>query len=224
MNHSPNSLRLFAELAAPDLETILSTAHERRCWRDQAIFSEGGPVSEVFLLQSGSIKLTQVATNGSQVILRFLSRGDIVGRVFGRDGGQFCAAWAVESSTLLQWDADVYESLLRQFPALHRSTMHAVEEQLVEMEQRFWGASAQSIESRLSSELLRLADKFESRGRKKERRIVLSHSELAQLTGTTASTISHLLREWQTQGILAIQRGAVAVHNLDALAKLAERD
>jgi CRP/FNR family transcriptional regulator, nitrogen oxide reductase regulator len=224
MNRSPNSLRLFAELAAADVETILSAAHAKRSWRDQVIFAEGDPVSEVFLLQSGSVKLTQVRASGSEVILRLLSRGDLVGRVFSRDGGQFCTAWTVESSILLLWDADVFEFFLRQFPALHRSTMRAVEEQLIEMEQRFWGASAQSIESRLSSELLRLAGKFEPSNRKSGRRIVLSHSELAQLTGTTPSTISHLLREWQTQGILAIQRGAVAVHNLEALAKLAEQD
>jgi CRP-like cAMP-binding protein len=101
--------------------------------------------------------------------------------------------------------------------------MNAIEEQLLEMEQKFWGA-AQCIESRLSSELLRSARKFELENRTKERRIVLSHLELAQLTGISTATISHLLREWQIQGILAIQRGAVAVRNLDALSRIAERD
>ena len=223
MRQAFNSLPLFSALDVDAIETIMSTAYEKRRWRDQAIFCEGEPVRQIFLLQSGSVKLTQTRANGNQVILRLLSRGDIVGRVFGRDGRQCCTAWAVESSALLLWDADVFESLLREFPAFHRSTMNAVEEQLLEMEQKFWGA-AQCIESRLSSELLRSARKFELENRKKERRIVLSHLELAQLTGISTATISHLLREWQIQGILAIQRGAVAVRNLDALSRIAERD
>ena len=223
MRQAFNSLPLFSALDVDAIETIMSTAYEKRRWRDQAIFCEGEPVRQIFLLQSGSVKLTQTRANGNQVILRLLCRGDIVGRVFGRDGQQCCTAWAVESSALLLWDADVFESLLREFPAFHRSTMNAVEEQLLEMEQKFWGA-AQCTESRLSSELLRSARKFEQQNWKKERRIVLSHLELAQLTGISTATISHLLREWQIQGILAIQRGAVAVRNLDALSRIAERD
>jgi len=223
MRQAFNSLPLFSALDIDAIETIMSTAYEKRRWRGQAIFCEGEPVRQIFLLQSGSVKLTQTRANGNQVIFRLLSRGDIVGRVFGQDGRQCCTARAVENSTLLLWDADVFESLWRQFPAFHLSTMNALGEQLMEMEQKFWGA-AQCIESRLSSELLRLASKFEQQNRKAERRIVLSHLELAELAGVSTATISHLLREWQIQGILAIQRGAVAVRNLDALSRIAERD
>ncbi len=223
MRQASNSLPLFSALDVDAIETILSRAHEKRRWRDQAIFSEGDPVNEIFLLLSGSVKLTQTGLDGNEVILRLIGRADIVGRVLGREGGQFCTARVLESSTLLLWDVDVFDSLLGQFPAFCRSTMHAVDEQLAEMEQRFWGASTQSIESRLSSELLRLATRLERRNGKAQR-IVLSHAELAQLAGTTASTVTRLLREWQSQGVLAIQRGALAVHNLDALARLAERD
>jgi CRP-like cAMP-binding protein len=223
MRQGFNSLPLFSALDGGAVETIMSMAYEKRRWRDQTIFCEGEPVREIFLLQSGSVKLTQTRANGNQVILRLLSRGDIVGPVFGRDGRQRCTARAVQSSALVLWDADVFESLLRQFPAFHLSTMKAIEEQLMEMEQRFWGA-AQCIESRLSNELLRLTSKFEQQNRKAERRIVLSHLELAQLTGVSIAAISHLLREWQIKRILAIQRGAVAVHNLDALSRIAEGD
>lgn len=224
MNRSLNSLRLIAELGVSELEIIISSAHEKRFWRDQAIFSEGDPIGEIFTLLSGCVKLTQARMNGHEVILRLIRRGDFVGRVFGRDGGQFCSAWAVESCALLVWDVNVFESLLEQFPTFRRKAMHLVEEQLIEMEQRFWGASTQSIETRLSSELLRLANKVEQQNARKEWRIALSHLELAQLTGISVSAITHLLRQWQTQGILAIQRRAVAVHNLDALARLAESE
>jgi len=223
MNRSLNSLRLFAELDVAQVQKIMSTANAKRCWRDQAIFSEADPVSEAFVLLNGSVKLTQSRMNGNELILRLLGRGDIVGRVFGRDGGQCCTARAIQTSELLVWNAYVFESLLWEFPAFCRSTIQALQEQLLEMEERFWGASTQSIGSRLGNELLRLGSKLEQQNAR-ERRILLSHSELAQLTGISPCTISRLLRAWQSQGILAVQRGAISVRNLDALARLAQRE
>jgi CRP-like cAMP-binding protein len=224
MNPSLNSLPLFLALNATESKIIVSAAHVKRFWRDQAIFSQYDLVGQIFMLLSGSVKLTHPVTNGNEVILRLVSRGDLVGRVFDRGGGQCCAASAVESSALLTWDVGVFECLLAKFPAFRRNIIHAVEETLMEMEQRFWGASTQSIESRLSSELLRLANRLAERQNTREPRISLSHAELAQLTGTSASTVSRLLREWQSQRIVAIQRCAVVVRNSNALAKISERD
>src|ERR1700751_1359936 len=123
------------------------------------------------MLLSGSVKLTHPVMNGNEVILRLISRGDLVGRVFDREGGQCYPAWAVESSALLTWDVEVFECLLGKFPVFRRNIIHAVEETLMEMEQRFWGASTKLIESRLSSELLRLANRLTERQNAKETRI-----------------------------------------------------
>src|SRR5436305_12966533 len=107
MRQAFNSLPLFSAVDVDALETIMSTAYEKRRWRDQAIFCEGEPVRQILMLQSGSVKLTQTRANVIQVILRLLSRGDIVGRGIGWDGRQCCTARAVESSALLRWVADV---------------------------------------------------------------------------------------------------------------------
>jgi len=50
MRQAFNSLPLFSALDVDAIETIMSTAYEKRRWRDQAIFCEGEPVRQIFLL------------------------------------------------------------------------------------------------------------------------------------------------------------------------------
>jgi CRP/FNR family transcriptional regulator, nitrogen oxide reductase regulator len=217
------ALRLFTRLDAAAYQAIISAAQEKRFWRDQTIFFEGDPVRDVFVLLSGCIKLTQTGTRGNEVILRLTTPGDVLGGVFNRAYGQCCTARALRPSASLVWDVRVFEALLERFPVFRQEVTYALEERLSEMEQRFWEASTQTTESRLSSELLRLTSRLE-RSDTKQHKIVLSHAELAQLTGTGESTVSRLLRLWEARGIVAVQRRAVTIQNSDALARLAESE
>jgi CRP-like cAMP-binding protein len=87
------------------------------------------------------------------------------------------------------------------------------------MEQRFREVSSELVASRLSSELVRLTSRVGNSvdGHKE---ILLSRRELAQLTGTTLSTVSRLLSRWQKLGIVNIRREAVEVRDFAALTEL----
>ena len=68
---------------------------------------------------------------------------------------------------------------------------------------------------------LRLSDRLgAAAGREVE--ITLSRAELAQLTSTTMFTVSRLLCQWQSLGMVKIRRGGVQVRDFRALAHLAQ--
>jgi CRP-like cAMP-binding protein len=67
--------------------------------------------------------------------------------------------------------------------------------------------------------LIRLSDQI-ARSSRGDLEITLSRAELAQLTGTTLFTVSRLLCQWQSLGIVKIRREAVLVQDVDALARL----
>jgi CRP-like cAMP-binding protein len=50
--------------------------------------------------------------------------------------------------------------------------------------------------------------------------INLSRRELAQLTGTTLFTVSRLLCQWETQGIVSARREVVLIRDVTALTEL----
>jgi CRP-like cAMP-binding protein len=122
------------------------------------------------------------------------------------------------------WDAAVFEKLLARIPTFRRNTVRALEERLLEMEQRFREVSTEKVGSRLSSELVRLSDRLRRCTENGRLEITLSRAELAQLTGTTLFTVSRLLCQWQTQGIVRVRRESVLVQDFAALAQISQAE
>jgi CRP-like cAMP-binding protein len=91
------------------------------------------------------------------------------------------------------------------------------------MEQRFREISTEDVRSRLSSELIRLSSRF-GHGVDGDGEIRLFHTDLAQLTGTTLSTVSRLLSRWQKLGIVSVRREAVQIHDVAALMQFSKRE
>lgn len=179
---------------------------------------------DVTMLFSGCVKVTQTGLNGNEVILRLNGPGEIVGSFRVCTHCNHCStAQTVQDSTALVWDAMIFEKLLVRYPMFRRNTLRALEERLRDMEQRFREVSTEKVGSRLSSELLRLSDRL-GRTSNGQMEITLSRAELAQLIGTTLFTVSRLLCQWQTQGIVAIRREAVMVRDVNALAQLTHEE
>lgn len=220
--NSVASFPLFAEVEPADCENILSSGREKWFSRRETIFSEGDPVRHVIMLMSGFAKVTQTGPNGNEAILRLNGAGEILGSFHTCTGCFHCStAQAVQSCHALVWDALLFEKLLAKYPVFRRNAAVALAERLQEMEARFRGVATEKVRSRLSSELLRLSDRV-ARSATGPYEITLSRAELAQLTGTTLFTVSRLLCEWQTQGIVKIRREAVLVQDVPALTRLSD--
>jgi CRP-like cAMP-binding protein len=216
---------LFSDVSAADRASILAAGREKRFMRRQTIFSEGDPVQNVVLLLSGCIKVTQIGMSGNEVILRLNGGGEIVGAFRLCANCHHCStAQAVQPSATIVWDAAIFERLLERFPTFRRNLVHALEERLQEMEQRFREVSTEKVGSRLSSELLRLSNRLGRAVNGGQLEISLSRAELAQLTGTTLFTVSRLLCRWQSLGIVSIRREAVMVRDFAALSQLSQAE
>ena len=200
---------------------IISCAHEKRFWRHQTVFFIGDPIEHVFLLLSGCVKISQQNASGNEAILRLVGSGEVVGTFrLWSDCKHGSTAQVVQPCSALVWDAATFDHLLQSSATFGRNMFHALEECLEEMEQRFREISKESVASRVSSELIRLSEHLtcDANGHLE---ICLSRMELAQLTGTTVSTVSRLLCKWQALGIVRLRREALKVHDFPALAHFA---
>ena len=219
---SVQQFALFASVCSADCAAIISVGHKRRLYRRQNLFSIGDPADQVFLVLSGSVKMTQIGFGGGEVMLRVCGVGDLVG-TFGLwpDDKHNCAAQAAQAGAALVWDSATFAKLLDDFAQLRHNTFRVLEERLREMEQRFRELSTDDVPSRLSSELIRLSKRFGS-DIKENGEIHLSQTDLAQLTGTTVPTVSRLLGRWEKLGVVSVRRKAVQVHDLAALARFSQ--
>jgi CRP-like cAMP-binding protein len=214
---SVQRLTIFSDISPGDRIAIISGAREKRFRRHQTIFFEGDPVRQVVMLLTGCIKITQLSPAGQEVILRLSGVGDLVGDFHGcASRSHLSSAQAVQPSTTLVWQVATFEKILERFPAFQRNLLLVLEERLQEMEQRFHDLSTEKACARLSRELVRLCKRLE-RVANGNSEIRLSRRELAQLTGMSLFTVSRLLCQWQTLGMVRIGREAVQVRDLVAL-------
>jgi CRP/FNR family transcriptional regulator, nitrogen oxide reductase regulator len=221
---SVQGLTLFSDISPADCSAIIAAACQESFRPGQTIFSEGDPVEEVELLVAGWVKITQPCPGGNEVIVRLAGIGELVG-AFGcwSDHKHRSTAQAVRSCTALVWDAAIFNEILEHFHLFLWNTIRALEERLAEIEQRFREVSTENVGSRLSSELIRLSKRFGC-AMNGHQEICLSRQELAQLTGTTLSTVSRYLCHWQSLGIVSIGREMVQVCDVTALAQVSERE
>lgn len=216
-------LTLFSGVSPRDCNAIISGASPKSFRRWQTIFSIGDPVEQVALLLSGWVKITRPSPRKSEVILRLSGSGDLVGTLSRSEHKHCSTAQAVRPCTALVWDSETFDKLLERFDLFRSNMVCALEERLLEMEQRFREVSTESVGSRLSSELIRLSKRFEC-DVNGHQEICLSRQELAQLTGTTLATVSRHLCRWQALGIVSIGREMVHVCDVTALTQCSEKE
>jgi CRP-like cAMP-binding protein len=214
------SCPLFAGMPATDCATILAAAREKSFRRRETLFLEGDAIRQVLLLTSGSVKMTQLGPNGTEVILRLNGAGEIVGAIGSCPRGSHCAsAQALQVCRALVWDAAWFAVLLQRFPIMQGNLLRILGERLRELEQRFREVATERVAARVANQLLRLLPQV---GRRVNGtvEIALSREELAQMTGTTLFTISRLLCEWEEHGIVQPRREAVHVCDTQRLQAL----
>jgi CRP/FNR family transcriptional regulator, nitrogen oxide reductase regulator len=213
----------FSEIPGADCAAILSDAQEVQFQRHSAIFSEGTPATQIAILLTGCMKVTQ-GGQGQEIILRLNSPGDMLGNM----GSQTLAknlytTHALLPSAALVWETGAFEAATVRFPLLLRNIASILERHLNELEIRYREVSTENVSSRLSNLLVRLVKQV---GKRVDGyvEIALSRRELAQLTGTTLFTVSRLLCQWEAQGIVSARREVVLVHDVMALTELSREE
>jgi len=204
---------LFAGLSARDCSEILLCAQMRTFVRDQTLFSQGQPVNTLVLLQSGSVKLTQVSSDGNEVILWMNGSGDALdvhNNGFGCN--HTCSARAMEKCQALVWEYSRLQLLVVQFPQIGANIFKILAGRLRELEERFREIATEKVENRLAFILLRLL-KTVGRQSNDGVELGLKREELAQMTGTTLFTISRILSKWGEAGFVVPRRAGVLIRD-----------
>lgn len=208
--------RPFAGLDEAAVDEAAAAGHRRQLSAGDTVFRQGEPADELFVLLKGRVKVTQVTSDGQQVVVRLLGPGEMMGCVAAWGGGNYPGtATAQEETSVIGWSGVVLGRLVERYPLIARNLLGTVGHSLQETQTRLRELATERVERRLAHALLRLVDKEGGSLR-------LTRQELAELAGTTLFTASRTLSAWEAQGLVEAGRGHVTVHRPGALAALAE--
>jgi CRP-like cAMP-binding protein len=216
---------LFAGLKPEECLQIAAWAKARSFIRDELLFMQGQPVRNLVLLQTGSVKQTQISSAGAEVILWMNGKGDAVGVNSGESAfsSHTCSARALETCKALTWEYSKLQSLLAEHPQIRTNINQILSNRIQELEERFREIATEKVAKRLAQTLLRL---LKSIGKEHQLgvQVSLSREELAQMTGTTLFTISRILSKWSDEGFILPRREAVVVSDPSRLGRIGDED
>jgi len=214
--------RLFSGVLPADYVRICGAARAKEFSRGEMLHFEDDAVERVFVLTSGSVKITKLGRGGEEVILRLAVPGDNLGVVGLFSCGTYCTTAEVfRSCRVLVWDARVFKDLVERFPVLQQNMVAILGEHLRELEDRFREVATDRVGPRVALQLLRLA-KTIGQPVNGGVEIGLSREELAQMTGTTLFTVSRLFSAWEARGVVRPRREAVAICDVESLRGISE--
>ncbi len=215
---------LFAGLTPKECWEIASCASARKFARDELLFMQGQPVRNLVLIQTGSVKLTQLSPNGNEVILWMNGERDVVGVHVEAPGcSHTCSARAMEQCRALTWEYSRLQNVLAEHPQIRKNINHILASRLQELEERFREVATEKVAKRLALTLLRLLKHVGKEGREGVQ-VSLSREELAQMVGTTLFTISRILSKWSEEGLVVPRREAVVVRDAQRLKQVSDED
>jgi CRP-like cAMP-binding protein len=215
---------LFAGLTEKECLEIASCARARTFARDELLFMQGQAARHLVMIQTGSVKLSQLAPNGNEVILWMSGSGDPVGVPAETSScSHSCSARAMEQCETLVWEYSRMQNLLAEFPQIGKNISQILSSRLNELQERFREVATEKVAQRLALTLLRLTKQV-GKPAANGVEIPLSREELAQMTGTTLFTISRLLSKWGEEGFVLPRRRAVVVVDSERLGRMSEGD
>jgi CRP/FNR family transcriptional regulator, nitrogen oxide reductase regulator len=215
---------LFAGLDAEALDDILARAHARHYAKGTPVFSQNEEAHSFFLLLHGRLRVTQVTPHGEQIVVRFVSPGDLFGvaMALGRDSYPGTATAIVDSLALL-WPSAAWPELVRRHPVLASNTMRMIGGRLQEAHQRLRELSTEDAERRVAHAVLKLADEA---GQASASGMLidfpLSRQDIAEMTATTLHTVSRIISAWEAAGVIEGGRQKIAIRDRARLQTIAD--
>ncbi|QDT05532.1 Global nitrogen regulator [Rubripirellula lacrimiformis] len=222
--HFSNS-DLFRKLQPAQLRRLESCSRSRLYPARSPIYLPSQPADSVFLIQSGLVKVCNLTGDGKQSILAFVEPGQLFGELAIFDPDQRDEyVEAVEKTMVVVIPAVELQNLIAVNHAVAISLAKMIGLRRHQMERRLKNLLFQSNRDRLIHLLLDLAEQFGVSGNDGVRlRIKLAHQEIANLMGSTRETVTILLGQLRSEGLIDVGRRKIVIFDADQMATMVNR-
>ena len=216
---------LVCKLCLPDwLPAIEVHRKNFRVKKGQSVFAESEPVTGIYFVFSGTIKVHKKWDAEKELIMRFAKQGEIVGHLgLGNDTVYPVSATALEPSVVCYLTLDFFETTLHVNSHLTYKLMRLFANELQESQRRMRDLAHMSVKGRIAQALISLKAQF---GTEKNGfiNIQLSRQDLASFAGTSYETLFKVTNELTNSGIIGLTGRNILIHDEQQLLNVVNQD
>ena len=200
-----NSINIFSELSDEECSTFQKFFKPRNYLKNSMIILEEEYGDLVFVVQTGTIKITRVNDEGKEVILALLGPGEIFGELAILDGEARSAnALAQENCNLLAINKEDFLEILKNNFSVSYNLMCELAKRLRKSDQQIEALSLSDAEHRIGVSLLNLA---EDMGVIRKGKVTIQNlpfqQDIANMAGTSRETVSRVLKLLENKSMIS---------------------
>jgi CRP-like cAMP-binding protein len=186
------------------------------------LFNEGDPVTGIYFVYSGKVKVHKRWGKEKELILRFAQKGDIVGHLgLGSDAFYPISATAIEPVVVCYMTMDFLESTLKVNSSLTYELMRFFADQLQESEKRMRNLAHMSVKGRVAQALITLKNQFglDENG---YINIELTRQDLASYTGAVYESLFRTINDLVEAKLIKVSGKNISISNEELLLRLTD--
>jgi CRP/FNR family transcriptional regulator, cyclic AMP receptor protein len=212
---------MFRDLGSEALDQLCRYAKHTSLRRGATICSKGDPGNFLFIVISGTVKISVSSPDGRNAILNLINAGDLFGEVAVLDGQARTAdAIANTNCEIFVLDRRDFLPFVRSQPELAMRLIELLCTRLRWTSDQVEQVILQDLPGRLASALLGLTDKRKLEPQSQT--IAITQQEISEMVGMTRESINKQLRAWAARGWVRLEHGAIVVLDGTSLRELAD--
>jgi CRP/FNR family transcriptional regulator len=209
-------LSLFSSLSEEELGEIARCIVIKSFKKKETIFSEGEPSSRFFILSTGKVKITKISMEGKEMIIELISPGEFFGGFAVLKGFPYPAnAVAMEDSSVINIGRKDLLGIIERFPNIMFQITAHLSERVREFPDTLKNIALERVESRITSLLLKLAEKTGKKTATGEIEIdmKLTKQDIAEMVGTTVETSIRVMSRLKKAGLIKNIGGRIVIRD-----------
>ena len=196
------SIPLFADLDDETLTNLDQILTFQRYKKNSLIIFEADFGLNLYIINKGRVKISQISEEGGEVILAILGEGEFFGELSVIDGlSRSATVTALDNVELLVMKRDDFLSALEKHPQISVFLLKELASRIRKSDAQIKSLSLRNAKGRVATTLIRLAEDI---GRIKNGKVSIPElplqRDLANIAGTSRETISRVIAALEKEG------------------------
>lgn len=210
---------IFQGLSHEQQEHVASFIQPASFAKGETVSSPEQSVPRLLVMHSGQLKVSRLAANGKEQVLRVVGPGDVIGeRAFLTGERQEDLVTAVANSRMCVLDHKDLAALIREYPGIGMRMLRSLSDRLASMEGRLASFTTSDVAARIAGYLL--DQPAESRNGQDVVRLPMPKREVASYLGTSPESLSRGLARLSEAGIVALNGQEIVLLDIAELDRI----
>lgn len=186
--------------------------------KGEFFYRQGDPFTSLYRVRSGAVKNYHIDKNGQEHITAFFLPGELFGSDGMANGQHQNFAQALDTSSVCEIKYDQLWGLLETSSSVHKKLVQTLMSECINKTAPLLFLHHRPVEERLVTFIADVSSRYKERGlSSKTFRLPMSRRDIAHYLGTREETISRLFSSIKRLGIIAVNKRAVTILDLDKL-------